>query len=79
MRDINTWLCKDCGIDTFKGAKNYYMVTDLVWNKYGLGEKRGMLCIKCLETRMDRKLQKKDILDCPLTRENPYTKELLLK
>ncbi len=42
------------------------------------GESSGMLCVKCLETRMGRKLIKKDLYICELNWLNPYTKALLI-
>lgn len=71
-------LCKDCGVETIRpDGIDYYMVNHKLWKKYGVGE--DMLCIKCLEERMGRKLKKSDILVCPITRYyNPYTSKLLL-
>jgi len=75
----NIFLCVDCSIDTGLhgwGDKNYYMVTDDIWKKYGVGEQ--MLCIDCLEKRMGRKLTKDDFTLCQLnTQHNPYTKSIL--
>lgn len=78
MPQINSFLCKDCGKDTSVDDKDYYMVTNEVWEKYGFGRKKGMLCMDCLEERMGRKLQKKDILICSVTTEwNYYTASIL--
>lgn len=68
--------CKDCGKDTFVDDKDYFMVTHAVWAQHGVGA--GMLCMDCMEKRLGRKLVKADILSCPLTRFNPYTKALLV-
>lgn len=53
--------CRDCGIPTagLAGIDEYYMVHDAVWDAAGMGE-HGMLCIGCLETRLDRQLTPKD-------------------
>ncbi len=82
--------CKDCGIDTYLGSENYYMVTPEIWNEYGLGgsrwvvrgeawtadKKSGMLCIGCLEERMGRKLRLTDVPDWPINRANSYLNKL---
>ena len=67
--------CNDCGKDTFVDDKDYFMVKHAVWAQHGVGT--GMLCMDCMEKRLGRKLVKADILPCPLTRFNPYTKVLL--
>jgi len=46
MRDINRWICKDCGKDCFLDDKDYYMVSHKLWDKIGVGD--GMLCMDCL-------------------------------
>ena len=58
------WKCVDCGKDTFVDNKDYYMVTFDLWKKFGVGER--VLCIDCMEDRLGHKLNKEDILDCPL-------------
>jgi len=81
--------CHDCGKETHILNGDYYMVTPLIWNKYGLGGSylyedgwredtpSGELCMSCLEDRMGRKLEKSDLLICPLNYLNPYTNKLL--
>lgn len=72
------WICKGCGKDCSIDNKDYYMVTNEIWDKYGVGE--GMLCMDCMEERIEHKLTKDDILPCPLTQIfNSYTKEILNK
>ena len=85
--------CEDCEKDTSLDKKDYYMVYPSVWNEYGLGggnchlsdsggviepKETGLLCMDCLEKRMVRKLVYSDILLCPVTFENPYTKKIIL-
>ena len=59
--------CVDCGIHT-ADIGEYYMVKDTIWGKYGVGE--GMLCIGCLEFRMQRSLTKSDFTECVLNTVN---------
>jgi hypothetical protein len=68
------FICVDCGKDTWKDDKDYYMIKNDMWDKYGVGEK--MLCMKCIETRLGHKLTRADITDCPLNRMNYYTSKL---
>jgi hypothetical protein len=69
-------LCSDCKKDVYKNPRDYFLVTDEVWAKYGVG--RDMLCMTCLEERMGRRLERADIHDCPVSAEwNPYTRDVL--
>lgn len=45
--------CADCGVNTWI-LREFYMVHPDLWSQYGAGD--GMLCIGCLEGRMDRQL-----------------------
>lgn len=63
LRRSHRFPCRDCSFDTLKGAE-YYMVSDEVWSKAGMGARSGMLCIGCLETRLGRPL---NALDFPMT------------
>lgn len=64
--------CKDCSENTFSKIKpyNYYMVKDYIWKLSGMEPDEGMLCISCLEKRLDRKIVRDDLLDCPLNDMN---------
>lgn len=55
--------CGDCGVDT-SGINEYYSVKNRVWRKWG--NKHGMLCIACLESRMGRRLRKTDFTGFPI-------------
>lgn len=68
--------CHDCGKDTFVDDKDYFMVTHDLWAQHGVG--RGLLCMDCMEKRLGRKLVRADIIPCPVTLSNPYTKALLV-
>ena len=52
------FLCLDCKVDTGKIGEHYFVDTDL-WLS-AVGSKVGMLCIGCLETRLQRKLTASD-------------------
>lgn len=69
-------ICKDCGKDIFENPVDYFMVTDELWEQYGVG--KGLLCLDCFEKRLGRPLVKEDIKICELNIEwNPYTRKLL--
>lgn len=71
-------LCKDCGKNTRIDDKDYYMINDVLWKIYGVGE--GMLCMDCMEKRIGRKLIAMDLTMCPLnTHYNYYTKSILVR
>ena len=72
------WACVDCKKDTWANVKDYYMVEDKIWDKYGSGL-RTMLCIQCLEKRIGHKLGIKEITFCPLNFDNPYTFKIIKK
>lgn len=59
----NRFYCLDCSFDTNTNDE-YYMVHDHVWKK--AGDIDGMLCIGCLEKRLDRKLNKLDFSPYPI-------------
>jgi len=65
----NNFLCLDCGKDTFRNE--YYMLRNPVWKKAN-PKIKGMLCIKCVEKRLGRKLTKKDFADVPLNRAKSF-------
>lgn len=61
------YICEDC--KSTEMLENYfgkaYSVKTELWNKYGNGD--GMLCLKCFEKRLGRKLITEDFIECPLT------------
>ena len=60
--------CLDCGTDTGTDENcEYYMVHEELWVK-AHPEVEGMLCIGCLEKRIDRKLTAFDFIDAPINR-----------
>ena len=56
--------CLDCGLDTATGAGNYYMLLDQVWLEAHPADV-GMLCLECVEKRLDRRLAPSDLADVP--------------
>ena len=68
--------CVQCGVDTFIDNRDYYMLTNELWDCVGVGE--DMLCMACVEERLGRPVEAEDLLDCPLnTWLNNYTKKIL--
>lgn len=57
------WRCKDCKCNTWT---EYYMVHDHVWRVAAFKTPTILLCISCLENRLDRELTAADFTDCPL-------------
>jgi hypothetical protein len=64
--------CRDCGAATLAidGSFEFYMVRDSIWQDAGM-HPRGILCIGCLERRLDRQLVPKDFPDVPINRPDP--------
>lgn len=57
------WLCADCQ-DCTLCNEEYYMVWDNLWQNAGLDEE--MMCIGCLENRIQRQLINKDFTKYPI-------------
>jgi hypothetical protein len=55
--------CLDCGVDTF-AIHEFYIVHDVLWAAAN-PTVEGMLCILCLERRLDRTLSSDDFPDVP--------------
>lgn len=72
--DLN-FLCVDCKVHTLYIGE-YYMVHDSVWAFANLDA--GMLCIACLEQRLERKLTKSDFTDFPINSSKIYFKSSLM-
>lgn len=68
--------CKDCGKNTFHNE--YYMVNDDIWHKC-VPDKKGMLCIACLESRLGRELNAEDFPDVGINKLDSNCSELLMK
>ena len=59
--------CHDCGSDCNNNT-DYYMVHNELWNEAVGDETEILLCRKCLESRLGRRLQTEDFTDCPANR-----------
>jgi hypothetical protein len=69
--------CLDCDIDT-SAAGEYYMLRDEVWLEAN-PLRHGMLCVGCVEERLERRLTPVDFSDAPVNRQPNYmTSERLL-
>ena len=51
--------CVDCHVCT-GSIDEYYMVHDHVWLASGMSKRSGMLCLGCLESRLQRRLTPED-------------------
>lgn len=77
VKDMMGWYCLDCRVSCFDNDE-YYMVHDSVWLQ-AHPDNDGMLCISCLEDRLERELDKTDFTDCPLNEMNQTQGSELLK
>lgn len=75
--DDESWWCLDCQVHTGVIGE-YYMVNNDLWETYvgdpAMGaDGSGMLCIRCLENRLMRRLEPSDFSDAPLNNiATPY-------
>lgn len=71
---VNFSVCSFCNSST---SNEYYMVKDEIWNVTGFGQEDNKLCcIRCLEEKLGRKLNKNDFTDAPCNKENTNTGRL---
>jgi len=70
--------CKDCEVDTHY-IQESYMVHDSLWLSAGMTPNGGRLCVKCLEKRIGRKLNRRDLFLCPLNIEPYFHRERVSK
>ena len=70
MRET-TWLCMVCGAHT-GDIDEFYMVTDEVWIAAipSIFDQPAMLCIGCLEGRLERTLKSDDFTDCEVNSDH---------
>jgi len=68
------WACSRCGENT-NNEIDYYMLKNSVWSGI-VKDVRILLCLSCAEYLLGRKIERKDIIDCPLNKEHPILKEL---
>lgn len=67
----NDFSCFDCGINT---RREFYMVDHSLW--YYCGVRVGLLCIECLERRMQRFLCWFDFTPCVLNKKNYWSEKI---
>jgi hypothetical protein len=69
------WHCRKCGVHT-SHIGEYYMLRDELWQgvvdrwKIPADERGqvGMICVRCFEQLIGRRLTKRDFIDCELNR-----------
>jgi hypothetical protein len=57
--------CVDCAVDT-AAIGEYYMVWPDVWERAEVAPDDGMLCVGCLEDRIERRLSTLDFMAVPV-------------
>jgi hypothetical protein len=57
-KDRKKFLCLDCKVDTGLIGEHYFIHTDTWFEAHA--SKKGMLCVGCLEKRLNRRLSSKD-------------------
>ena len=64
LKEINWHKCNDCGINVIK-IGDYCLIDPKIWEDT-LGLKwRDNLCIECIEARLGRKLERRDLMSPP--------------
>jgi hypothetical protein len=58
--------CLDCDVDTVEIGE-YYMLRDNVWLEANPDD-AGMLCFRCVQARLGRRLRARDFMDLPMDR-----------
>jgi hypothetical protein len=62
--------CAKCG-----RRHDPYMVSDALWSVHGVGD--GELCLRCLESRLHRRVTVGDLMICGVTLEHPRLRRLV--
>lgn len=75
MKSRKKWKCLDCNVDTGKIYEHYFINLQ-TWLSV-VNSKNGMLCIGCLETRLNRQLNKHDFTNCHIN--NPKLNRMSLR
>ena len=66
MTDTDKYHCMDCGLDPLAQRGHDYMVTDAVWALVTkASERRRHLCVDCIERRLGRPLEPRDLKAVP--------------
>lgn len=61
ITDSSIFYCHQCGCDDSGGGIGGWSVHTVLWKQYGNG--KGILCMKCFEKRLGRKLLPDDFTD----------------
>lgn len=76
-KDKTVWHCLGCGTSTAEdGVNEYYMVQAAIWQAVN-PDRRGMLCIGCLEQRLGRRLTPDDFTSAPINSIKEWHSERL--
>lgn len=71
--------CHDCGHDTALMGERY-MVHNWLWEQAGRnGDWPEMLCIGCIEHRLERTLTRDDFFECGLNSSTLFNRSIRLK
>lgn len=68
------WSCAECKADTNNDI-DYHMLQFDLWDKIAK-KKEHFLCLDCVEKRLGRPIERKDLLPCPLNFMHPRFGEL---
>ena len=74
MKRSNKWKCLICKVDT---RYEHFYLLDEIWYLVH-DSKDGMLCINCIEEKLERKLTKADFTDCFINKINYGNKSVAL-
>lgn len=77
LDDMTGFICMDCKIQTDE-INEYYMINEDLWYLIN-PDINGMLCIGCVEQRLDRKLTSIDFTDAPINTNPKYRRSLRLQ
>lgn len=67
-------ICSDCKKNCHRIERDYYMVKNRLWRKYGV--RKNVLCMDCFEFRLGRQLKKSDFIKCFVNELNPVYQKL---
>lgn len=64
--------CTSCNINTLHNGE-YYMLKNKLWKQIA-DNKNGMMCIGCVENKLNRTLKRKDFTDAPVNNLEVFNK-----
>jgi len=74
--DCRSFECLDCGVNTLH-TDEYYMIHDELWLRVN-PKRKGMMCIGCVEARLERELTPEDFTAAPINGESFWLKSARL-